>query len=135
MPLPMAIPKCEWKVGLTIGRYQPLHIGHCQYMRCMIRECDEAIVCVGSINREDESRNPYTFEDRAEMIRNVFGNTLQVTGLADVGTPPELAVWVDYVLSELRRRGFPRPTDYYCGRTEDAIYYHHRFSTELCGSP
>lgn len=58
--------------GVFIGRFQPLHIGHEHVIRQALDQVKRLIVLVGSANVARDPRNPFTFEERAAMIRSSF---------------------------------------------------------------
>ncbi len=59
--------------GVFIGRFQPLHIGHEHVIRQALEQVSRVIVLVGSANVAPNPRNPFTFEQRAAMLRSAFG--------------------------------------------------------------
>lgn len=58
--------------GVFIGRFQPLHIGHEHVIREALTQVKRLIVLVGSANVARDPRNPFTFDERAAMIRSAF---------------------------------------------------------------
>ncbi len=58
--------------GVFIGRFQPLHIGHEHVIRQALDQVDRLIVLVGSANVARDPRNPFTFDERAHMLRSAF---------------------------------------------------------------
>lgn len=58
--------------GVFIGRFQPLHLGHEHTIRHALDRVKRLIVLVGSANVARDPRNPFTFEERAAMIRSAF---------------------------------------------------------------
>lgn len=76
-----------------IGRFQPPHSGHVEVMKqAMIQAKKNFIIMVGSINGPRTYKNPFTFEQRADVIQTIVKNTLgdfrgdlnvQVVGLRD----------------------------------------------------
>jgi len=58
--------------GVFIGRFQPLHIGHEHVIRQALDQVKRLIVLVGSANVARDPRNPFTFDERAAMIRSSF---------------------------------------------------------------
>ena len=56
------------KVGVVIGRFQPLHDGHKSIISKMVAETDKAFVLVGSANSTGTIRNPWTYARREAMI-------------------------------------------------------------------
>jgi adenylylsulfate kinase len=72
------------KYALFIGRWQPFHNGH-KYL------IDEALakgenVCVAIRDTEISNKNPYTAEQRAEMLRRVYGDKVEVIVLPDISS-------------------------------------------------
>jgi adenylylsulfate kinase len=70
------------KYALFIGRWQPFHNGH-KYL------IDEAIskgenVCVAIRNTEISKKNPYSAEQRAEMLRRVYGEKVEIIIIPDI---------------------------------------------------
>lgn len=58
--------------GVFIGRFQPLHIGHEHVIREALQHVKRMILLVGSANVARDPRNPFTFDERAAMIRSAF---------------------------------------------------------------
>jgi bifunctional NMN adenylyltransferase/nudix hydrolase len=58
--------------GVFIGRFQPLHIGHEHVVRQAFDQVGRLIVLVGSANVARDPRNPFTFDERAAMLRSAF---------------------------------------------------------------
>ena len=56
--------------GLLIGRWQPLHPGHCALIRKALELYGEVVV--GCRNTGIDDDNPYSFLERLEMFRNAF---------------------------------------------------------------
>jgi bifunctional NMN adenylyltransferase/nudix hydrolase len=58
--------------GVFIGRFQPLHLGHEHTIRHALERVGKLIVLVGSANNARNPRNPFTFDERAAMLRSAF---------------------------------------------------------------
>lgn len=58
------------KIGVVIGRFQPFHQGHAEILKKATKENDKTIVVIGSANRSRSIKNPFTFAERREMIRD-----------------------------------------------------------------
>lgn len=58
---------------IFIGRFQPFHQGHLSVVRQGLSEAERVIVLIGSAHRPRNIRDPWTFEERAEMIRSAVG--------------------------------------------------------------
>ena len=62
------------KRGLFIGRFQPFHLGHLQDIINALKEVDELVIGIGSSNEKHTKYNPFSVEERIEMIDLVLPN-------------------------------------------------------------
>lgn len=60
--------------AVVIGRFQPPHKGHVYLLKEAHKIAKKVIVVVGSAHQARDTRNPWTFEERAQMIALSFGN-------------------------------------------------------------
>ena len=51
-----------------IGRFQPFHIGHQAVIEKALETATQVVVLVGSAGKPRSAKNPWTFQERAEMI-------------------------------------------------------------------
>ena len=58
--------------GLFIGRFQPLHYGHIETIKSVLKTVSLLIIIVGSAQSSHELRNPFTAGERIQMIRNTL---------------------------------------------------------------
>ncbi len=56
--------------GLFIGRFQPFHLGHLAAVKFALTQVDTLAIGIGSSNKFNEKRNPFTAEERKEMIES-----------------------------------------------------------------
>lgn len=118
------------RVGLVVGRFQPLHFGHTKIINHMIQDCKTAIVCIGSAQESGTKRNPWNIEERMQMLRNVYGDRIKIVPLNDLGAAnPDQ--WVGYIFEKIAKLGMKEPTDYLTGSEADASWYQHHFWTKL----
>ena len=54
--------------GLLIGRFQPFHLGHLEALRFALSKVDRLWLGIGSSNKSPEKENPFSTEERKEMI-------------------------------------------------------------------
>jgi len=54
--------------GLLIGRFQPFHIGHLAAVQYGLSKIENLWIGIGSSNKSYEKRNPFTADERKEMI-------------------------------------------------------------------
>ncbi len=57
---------------LFIGRFQPFHNGHLLVIKGMTKVCGRIIVAIGSANLPVSPENPFTVEERKEMIQRAL---------------------------------------------------------------
>jgi adenylylsulfate kinase len=67
---------------MFIGRWQPFHNGHKFLIDGALAKGEH--VCVAIRNTEISEKNPYTVEQRTEMIRRVYGDTVQIIVIPDI---------------------------------------------------
>lgn len=53
-----------------IGRFSPFHSGHAAVLKRALQTSKAVLVLVGSSGRARDTKNPFTFDERANMIRN-----------------------------------------------------------------
>jgi nicotinamide-nucleotide adenylyltransferase len=54
--------------GLLIGRFQPFHKGHLKAVNFGLSKVEKLWIGIGSSNKSYEKRNPFTANERKEMI-------------------------------------------------------------------
>lgn len=55
---------------IFIGRFSPFHNGHAEVLQAAMQSSDVVLVLVGSIDQALNPKNPWTFDDRCEMIQS-----------------------------------------------------------------
>jgi bifunctional NMN adenylyltransferase/nudix hydrolase len=77
-----------------IGRFQPFHMGHAQVIMQALDRAKEVVVIIGSAYNARDSKNPFTFEERKELIEAAFLNNpnLHVVPVSDY--PYSDAKWI-----------------------------------------
>ena len=57
-----------YQYGIYIGRFQPFHIGHLRTLELALSESEQVIVILGSHRVAPNIRNPWSAEERMQMI-------------------------------------------------------------------
>lgn len=70
------------KYALFIGRWQPFHNGHKHLIDDVLARGEN--VCIGIRETEISENNPYTIEQRSEMIRRVYGDQVKIIVIPDI---------------------------------------------------
>jgi bifunctional NMN adenylyltransferase/nudix hydrolase len=60
------------RIGVFIGRFQPFHVGHEHVVSEALKQVDKLLILIGSAGAARSDRNPWTFDERREMIRRCF---------------------------------------------------------------
>ncbi len=60
----------EYDYGIYIGRFQPFHFGHLQTLKTALSESQQVILILGSHRVAPNIRNPWSSQERIEMIRS-----------------------------------------------------------------
>ena len=86
--------------ALFIGRFQPFHIGHLKVVKYILKEFDEVIIGIGSSQYSNTFDNPFTSDERIEMIKKTLEKNkiknYKIVLIPDIHNPPK---WVEHVLS------------------------------------
>lgn len=93
----------KYSLGIIVGRFQVLHLGHVDMINKAIELCDEVGVFIGSSQESGTLKNPYTFEKRREMLEILFAGKINIYPLPDIGVG-NVPIWGDYVLKNVLER-------------------------------
>ena len=55
--------------ALLVGRFQPFHKGHLTVIEKLSKRYEKVFIVIGSANEKDTSQNPFSTEERIEMIK------------------------------------------------------------------
>lgn len=97
-----------YKLGILVGRFQTIHAGHEQMVNTALALCEQVGIFVGSSQESGTRKNPFSFELRKELLRTVFGSSVQIYPLPDIGVGNN-ARWGEYVLENVWQRFSARP--------------------------
>ena len=85
---------------LFIGRFQPFHKGHLKIIKEVSKNYDKIIIAIGSSQYSNTFENPFTDEERKEMICKTLKKegieNYNIVNIPDIHNPPK---WVDHVVS------------------------------------
>lgn len=65
----------EYQTAVVIGRWQLFHINHRALIATALKTADTVLVLVGSSNAARSVKNPFTWQERVDMIRACFDVT------------------------------------------------------------
>jgi len=88
--------------GLLIGRFQPFHLGHLDAVLFGLSRVENLFVCIGSSNKSNERRNPFSAEERREMIISSIepsmADRLKIFDIPDVGDHEKWTFEIDKIV-------------------------------------
>lgn len=130
----------KYKCGLYIGRFQPIHIGHENVIRMMLEECNQVIIAIGSAQESGTMKNPFTFEQRADLIINVFyqyviAGRMSVIPLRDREHPSNDASWGDYMFQNVWDIAHQIPDVVYEGAENERSTWYDNLEVEVVRIP
>ena len=56
-------------VAVYVGRFQPFHNGHLALLRHALSVAPQGILVIGSAHQARTPKNPFSWQERAEMVR------------------------------------------------------------------
>ena len=96
-----AEPKA-YGLGIIVGRFQTLHMGHEYMIRMAMALCDRVLVFIGSSQEEGTEKNPFSYELRKDLLKTVFGDRIMIYPLPDIGVGNN-GNWGDYVIENAEK--------------------------------
>lgn len=96
-----------------IGRFQPPHNGHFKVIETALEKADKVLVLLGSSNSNRTLRNPFTFNERVDMLKTYqpicdawFNNRLEFYPIDDHTYADE--EWIKQVQNTVQRAVNPK---------------------------
>jgi nicotinamide-nucleotide adenylyltransferase len=88
----------EYKLGLVLGRFQGVHIGHESIINRALELCSDVLILIGSANKKNTKENPFPVELRYQMLSDIFNDKrVHIFPLDDLGVG-NVPSWGDYVI-------------------------------------
>jgi len=84
------------RLGLILGRFQPLHPGHLYLFSLAFRENNKIIICIGSA----QSSEPFSIKERHQRIQKqleILGYDRERYRIVDLVDPKPMDIWPSYV--------------------------------------
>jgi bifunctional NMN adenylyltransferase/nudix hydrolase len=69
----MSAPATVFDVAVCVGRFQPFHFGHLALLQQALTLAPKVVVVIGSAFQARSPKNPFTWRERAEMVRLALG--------------------------------------------------------------
>ena len=88
--------------GLLIGRFQPFHLGHLDAVLFGLSRTENLLIGICSSNKTNERRNPFSAEERREMIISSIepsmADRLKIFDIPDVGDHEKWTFEIDRIV-------------------------------------
>ena len=88
--------------GLLIGRFQPFHLGHLDAVLFGLSRTENLFVGIGSSNKSNERKNPFSAEERTEMIISSIESSmidrLKIFDIPDVDNHEKWTFEIDQIV-------------------------------------
>ena len=83
-----------------IGRFQPFHLGHLSVVQDIDQrdDVDEILIGIGSSQHQGTKKNPYSFEQRKEIIEKSLKDILKKKKIFAIPDVNDNQAWVDHVV-------------------------------------
>ena len=94
-----------------VGRFQMLHKGNESLINEGLELCERFVLLIGNSEESRTKNNPFTFEERKEMIKTIFGNKVEVYPIISIGIG-YIPAWGNYIMNTIK---------FYCGEYPDFV--------------
>ena len=101
----------KFKLGFMVGRFQMLHKGHESLINEGLELCERFVILLGNAEESRTQNNPFTFEERKEMIKMIYGNKVEVYPIISIGIG-YVPAWGNYIMNTIK---------FYCGEYPDFV--------------
>lgn len=92
-----------FRLCALVGRFQTIHNGHIMIIRTAASLADEVGLFIGSSQESRTWKNPFSYEERAEMLKTVCPDNVKIYPLPDIGVGNNSA-WGEYVMKNVMGR-------------------------------
>lgn len=91
--------------GIYIGRFQPLHIGHQHVIEEALTKVKTLIIVVGSANKARNPVNPFTYQERYDMLHMVYCHEINMGRILVMGMYdyPDNQDWADHLANSVEQ--------------------------------
>jgi bifunctional NMN adenylyltransferase/nudix hydrolase len=116
----------DYKAAIFIGRFQPFHSAHLDVLRRGLQIAEQVIVIVGSYNAAPNIKNPWSLDERDEMIMGALTETEQrrvnIVGVRDYFNQDN--AWIRDIQNKVAQRTEPGDSVCLIGHYKDASSYY-----------
>ena len=99
----------KFRLGLIHGRFQSITSEHVRLYQFLIQRCEKVILMIGSSQKGGTELNPFTYEERAELIQKALGPAQIVILPAPDIFKGVNRLWGQHLIKIILENGFPIP--------------------------
>ena len=90
--------------AVYIGRFQPFHLGHVHVINEALQDSQNLVIFIGSANESRTVKNPFTYEERASVIKDWIkeNNLVERVSILPVMDEPTDEGWIEYLINSIR---------------------------------
>lgn len=109
------------KLGVYVGRFSPLHLGHEAVIKAMLRShgYKNSVLAIGGSNHDMDERHLFSYHDR----RNIIGSRYPLLSIVGIPDYEYDADWMTALLDILALKGHYDSVMFYAGCNEDVQYF------------
>ncbi len=92
----------KYKVGLIIGRFQPLHEGHIYLIKEGLKIAGKIVICIGSANVSDFD-NPFSVGEREVTLKQKLAEKKlgqHIAQIVQLDDDPSDEVWLKNIIKQ-----------------------------------
>ncbi len=91
------------KKALFVGRFQPFHTGHLKVIRWILKKYDKIIIVIGSSQKSNTDKNPFTVEERKKMInKSLKAENIKKYEIIEIPDVYDDKTWVNNILKKVK---------------------------------
>jgi nicotinamide-nucleotide adenylyltransferase len=91
------------KRALFITRAQPFHLGHLKVIKWLLKKYDKVIIAIGSSQESNTDKNPFTVEERKEMINKTLkSEKIKKYKIVEIPDVYDDEIWVKSILEKVK---------------------------------
>lgn len=106
----------NYQFGVVVGRFQPLHNGHCKVIDLARDNCERVAVFIGSAQEFGTVANPLDYEMRKHILRTRYEDDIEIYPLNDLTDGSDVTgEWGKYLLQEIYRQAGAYPDVFFSG--------------------
>lgn len=119
----------EYKAAVFIGRFQPFHKGHLAVLKNGLKIAEKVIILIGSYKSARNVKNPWTFQEREDMIRSCLtskeSQNVEIHGIRDYYNSDNF--WVRDVQNKVSQHADDGDSIAILGSFKDASSYYFKY--------